>query len=507
MTHADSTPAALAVRPRRAPMAVVACCAVLAFALPWQLRWGTVADTSWIITMCERLLAGERLYVDFVETNPPFTVWLYLPPVWLAQALGAAPEFLVHAYTYLACLAGLGLAAAIARRAGFEENPGLLTLAPAFLALLVVFPGNSFSEREHFGVALLLPLLALMAWRASNNAATRPSLAIALLAGLCGSVMLLVKPYYAVVILLPALYVAWRRRSVVALLAPEYWTIGLICVAYLALATWLYPEFLNDIYPVLADTYLKVRLPLPMLMGYAGAYLINLYLIRVVRPGVPLSPFVIVLAAASVAAIGPLLHQGKGWPYHAYPAVVLGIAALLCRLAQPSRRPLRTAHVLLVALSVVASAIPFLATQKPGSGFVDEVRMATDVIPGGPSVGLIGSDIAAGHPLSRLIGGRWSSAYCSDWLGFQAVYLEALARLDGLDEEASRYRAIAARYIDAKVAEIVAARPDVLLFQKQDQLWTARFLQDDRAAVLLSDYEFLAEDATLRVLIRRPGGR
>ncbi|TIW20917.1 MAG: hypothetical protein E5V65_07205, partial [Mesorhizobium sp.] len=36
--------------------------AVLALAMAWQTRWGVVTDTSWIITMCERMLGGDRLY-------------------------------------------------------------------------------------------------------------------------------------------------------------------------------------------------------------------------------------------------------------------------------------------------------------------------------------------------------------------------------------------------------------------------------------------------------------
>ena len=55
-------------------------------AVSWQLRCGTIPDTSWLITVCERMLSGERLYADIYETNPPFSVWLYLPPVAAAAA-------------------------------------------------------------------------------------------------------------------------------------------------------------------------------------------------------------------------------------------------------------------------------------------------------------------------------------------------------------------------------------------------------------------------------------
>ena len=72
-------------------------------------RWGTVPDTSWPITIIERIAAGERLYIDVIELNPPFSIWLYTVPVRLAMALGVEPENAVRLYTILLCLAGSAL--------------------------------------------------------------------------------------------------------------------------------------------------------------------------------------------------------------------------------------------------------------------------------------------------------------------------------------------------------------------------------------------------------------
>ncbi|TGP51654.1 hypothetical protein EN873_18600 [bacterium M00.F.Ca.ET.230.01.1.1] len=484
---------------------VILCLLVLAAAIPWQMRWGIIPDTSWAITMCEQMLAGSRLYVDVFEVNPPFTPWMFMPAVALAYRIGMSPEVAVHVYSYAICLAGLGFAALIARQAGLAENRALFPMLPLFLALLVIFPGNAFSEREHLGVALLLPLLVLMAWRAAPIEGRTPSLPVAMLAGLGGSVLVMVKPYYALVVLVPALYVAWRRRSIWPLFAPEYWVIGVACIAYLLTVLYFYPQFISIVYPVLADTYMRLGNRPAVLMSYGPIYLISLLMLRFVRPRLPLSPLVAVLTLASLAATAPLIYQAKGWPYHAFPAFSLVLAALLARGAQidpkagslPGKAMDPGRKVLLAAL-VAATAFPFMKTQKPTANLVAAVRVAVQQ----PTVALVGSDIAAGHPLTRMLGGIWISAYCSDWLGEFALYLSAIAERSGDQEATGRYRQVADRYIDGKLAELEMKRPAVIIVQKADSTLTEALSRRQDYVRFLQDYRPVAEDETVRVLLR-----
>jgi hypothetical protein len=475
---------------------------VLAVAVPWQIRWGVIPDTSWIITLCGRMLAGDRLYVDLMETNPPFTLWLYLPAVYLANLLDVAPEYAVHAYSYAVCVFGLWLAGFVAHRARLAGNPGLYTLLPVFLALLILFPGNSFSERENLGVALLLPLLVLIAWRASSDRSSEPQWWLAALAGLSGSVMVLVKPYYALMIIAPALYVAWRQRSIRSLFAIEYWGAGIACVTYLAAVLWLYPEFMRDIYPNLADTYMRYKRYTLVLGIYGGSYLISICFLLLLRTGRALSPLVMVLAIASVAGIVPLIYQGKGWPYHAYPTVVLMLAAIVCgaveRSSSPGAARLSMIQKILLAAVLAVNWLPFKYTQKPGPEFVASIRAAVDH----PTIGLIGSGIESGHPLTRMIEGRWISAYGSDWFGSFAAWFAQIERARGDTVEAARLDALEHNFLDAKIRELETARPDLMIVQKADTFWIPRVMQRDDFASFMNDYRLLTEDPTVRVYLR-----
>ena len=79
-----------------------AAAALQSFAIPLD------CDVSWLITVSEKLLAGGRLYVDVIEPNPPASVWLYVPQVWIAERLGLHAEAVVVAAFIAAAVLSLG---------------------------------------------------------------------------------------------------------------------------------------------------------------------------------------------------------------------------------------------------------------------------------------------------------------------------------------------------------------------------------------------------------------
>ncbi|RWL46128.1 MAG: hypothetical protein EOR60_12240 [Mesorhizobium sp.] len=479
---------------------------LLAIAVLWQVRWGTIPDTSWLIIICERVLSGERLYTQVREVNPPFSVWLYLPPVAMAKSLGLAPEILIQAWTYLIALIGVWFSGAIVRRAGFPERASLSALGPAFYAVLVIFPGNVFSQREHLGVALFMPLLALHAWRARKDAEAKPGAAIAAFAGLCGSVLLLVKPYYAVMVLASALIVAAHRRSLKPIFALEHWVIGGICVAYLVAVLLVYPEFLRDVYPLLVELYAKSSVSAHVMAYYGCAWLFLGFLALWCWPVGRFPELAAVTLAASAAALLPLFYQAKGWPYHAYPALSLAVAANLCLLALP-RMKRQSAGLLsylaypppgLLSLAIMTAFVLNWVTQKPDSALVNTIRAAVFE----PTVATISPDLDTAHPLSRMIGGRYVSAGANDWVGQDATTLYLQATRSGDAASAARYQAIMTRYAEDKRQAFDRLRPDLIIFKKDDGPWTHQLIEHFGFDRFLAGYRVLFERGRLRIYLR-----
>jgi hypothetical protein len=96
------------------PTVAVGFAAAILAALVQSFLMSIDCDVSWLITVNEKMLAGQRLYVDVIEVNPPASIWLYTPPVWLAERLALRPEAVVVA-AFIGCAL---LSCALALRLG-----------------------------------------------------------------------------------------------------------------------------------------------------------------------------------------------------------------------------------------------------------------------------------------------------------------------------------------------------------------------------------------------------
>src|SRR5260370_40852904 len=95
------------VHPVAAPTLLPWISIVILFAVAIVLRHVLAANTdvSWLLTVGERVLDGQRLYVDVIDANPPMAVLLYLPGILIARALGPPAEVVTHGVIFSAILA------------------------------------------------------------------------------------------------------------------------------------------------------------------------------------------------------------------------------------------------------------------------------------------------------------------------------------------------------------------------------------------------------------------
>ena len=308
--------------------------------LPFVLLPPFNQDVAAVLDFSQRWLAGERLYADMIDVNPPLIFILNLGPALLARWTGVSP---IAAFQ-LAMLVLGALVAWLCRRVVRPRGPGEAAFLGAMPVLVLLAPGTDFGQRDPLMLLLALPYLLQASARAEGTPAG-PRIAVALLAGIGFAL----KPYFAAIPLLVEAYVLLRRRRLDASVA----TLAAVAAAYGAVVLLLFPDYLSRAVPISVEAYLGFAddATVPLLLGQRLAkILLVLIAASVLAWGTGERVRVLILAAFGgvIAAI----VQHKGWSYHVVPVELLTLALsglavikLLDRLGYT--RPLRAAAILM----------------------------------------------------------------------------------------------------------------------------------------------------------------
>lgn len=471
-----------AVGPSRksVPFAAWSIPALFAMAAAAQALFAPSSDVSWLITFCEKVLAGETPYVDVIESNPPAAFLVYMPATFAASVTGLPAEFLVAVSIFIAIAASLALSAWIFIRAGITSRLGAPGLAMA-VAVLALLPGREFAEREHIALIAGLPLLAALTARASGAKIEAP---LALLAGLGGALMASIKPHFALIVLAVLPYLVGRIGLTGLLRASELYAATVAAALGLALTAVFFPAYVDSIVPLAALVYVPVRTPLLGLalnQGFLCWAVLGVTLLLFARGRIG-DCLIAAPALGSVGAAAAFLIQGKGWPYHLYPAIALMALALGACIAEPTsdfRR--RTAAAAIGASSFIFAFVYF--SHPPREDEAPLERLVAAVAPH-PKVLTIGPDIALGFPLTRNVSGTWVGGPMGLWITASIDYLTRKSAPD----EATRRRYEAYLRFDREtlIANILTKQPDAILVENAK--WRDWAFADPDVAAALADY-------------------
>jgi len=454
------------------PSALFAVAAIARQATTWL-----DCDVSWLLTVGERVLDGQRLYTDIIETNPPASVLLYLPGIALARATGTTPEFMTAGLVFLLGIAAILGSARLLSRAGMLPGHSHPFVVAAAAACFLLLPGYCFAQREHIALLLVLPIMAVCALRMEGHS-VRPTIAI--FAGIAAGLTMAIKPHFALAIG-PMILLATRPyRSVAAWCRVETVAAALVVLIYGAVVLTCFPHFGADMMPMLRAAYLPSRAALPRLLA-TGWFILtaaSLLLALAIAPrratrttlGLPL------LASAGFAVAA--LIQGKGYINHGYPALALALFGLALVFADGRRNvPGRKIGVFLGIVFFGVSCRMLLETPDY-SQLVALVRKAG---PPHPRMLTVGGDLAVSFPVVRWVGGNWVERQHSLWITANAP---AIHPTDPAKRaELARYVALDERMF---VADVTRGRPDIVLIQGDEGLrWIA---SHPAVAAVLSHY-------------------
>ena len=456
-----------------------------AIAAAIQSLWIPIdGDVSWLITVCERVLAGNRLYIDVLEVNPPASVWIYLPLVWGAGVAALKPEAVVAGAFILASL--LSILCTLRLVAKLSPAPRPFWLAVTLSIVALILPMGLFAQREHLALILAFPSLAALAVIADGRTLSGR---VTFASGAAAGLIIVIKPYFLLAVLAPAAWAGWKRRTLAPLLPGIAGSFAVIA-AY-GLAVLLFASAYLEWLPVIARTYAPMHDSLwKVATGPAMYPAICLGLVILLRPKrVPALAIAWFLGAAGFL-VGAYL-QAKNYPNHWLPQAGLGLAAVAATLAvSEADRARRT--LVAAALGLVALALIRHWTIVPDPAVAAEIRR---VAPANPKIIALSPMLVTGHPVTRNVDGNWVGSRA-------ALFTAAGARFVGM-----RDPAVAGdfqRDMQSFADDVAHNRPDVVLVDTASKHWLMREEPIFRA---MANYTFEVSAGETEIWLRRSAGR
>jgi hypothetical protein len=462
-------------------------------------------DVSWFLTIAEKWLDGQRLYVDIVDVNPPASMFLYVVPALLARLSGLPAEFTVDALVFVSVGLSLWLAARILLDMKLLAPAQVWPVAALAAIALLIIPAHTFGQREHLALIVFLPALAVSAVRANGST---PKWPMVVGAGLCVGITMIIKPQFATAQLCTVIAGAFCVRSWRIVIAAENWIAAAVLAAYALMVLMVYPRFFTDVLPHVMAGYIPLKEEFFSFLTHVALpvwVLILLATAMLKRRAMFVPPFCLLLAASVGFCISYVVLR-KGWPYQSYPMLALALIALAIAVvdhdpadSQSGQSSRFIARLTAVLMAVVTFFWMNIAIDRSA------VAAAIREISPHPTMLALSSDISIGHPIVRQVGGIWVGRACSLWLARGAEFRLVYETLDPQTD--ARLKAFAKSDRLMLTEDIARHRPDVILVQlMKDTDWLAWARSDPMLAELLQSYRPYKTVGDVLIL-RRTGGR
>src|SRR5262249_42311575 len=171
-----------------------------------------------------RLLDGDRLYVDMMETNPPMIFWITAALAFVGRHLSISDAHVIGGFVATLILMCSVLALAVWR---VTNGARLLRFGAfgSFLGALLLPFVMWTGQREQIAALLTFPYIVLAAHAAAGSSARRP-LAIAI--GVLAAVGFAIKPFFLAAWIACELAVILQTRRWPSRARPEFWTVAVL---------------------------------------------------------------------------------------------------------------------------------------------------------------------------------------------------------------------------------------------------------------------------------------
>jgi len=271
-----------------------------------------------------RLLDGARLYIDILDTHPPFIFWFGVPPMWLSRVMQWPEKWVFYVYLFMVIGLSLWLCNGILKK--ILDLKDVLARKVVFFTLTILvafFNAKAFGQREQIIITLLLPYIFSVTAYASGIGL---SWHLRLVNGVMALMAFMIKPYYLLIwigieayLLVHIGFRSWIKRC-------ENWTIISGGLLYCILVYIFAPEFYTWVF-ITMKIYTALNTPLLAVLFSKGnvIWLVAIaafFLDKFIGSQAQFRKIMILVITLLYVVV---IVQMKGWGYHFLPAYIVAI--------------------------------------------------------------------------------------------------------------------------------------------------------------------------------------
>ncbi len=330
-------------------------------------------DQAMYLQSAEMMLKGKKIYVDFIDINPPLIVYLNIPWAFIAALTGTS-VILVFKTALLLFIASMTFCLNRILRANtmlHKWEAWWITWIFIMLSAIMVYV-RAAGQREHLFILAFVPYFFL---RFLNEKQKKENLMVWIWVVMWCALMSLLKPYFLFVVMCFELALAYIRRSWSGLREKEifiFFAAGLLYgIHFLLWPTEIQRAFFQDLVPQVIKNYHSFAKPYGGLMlerpHYLVCGLVGALLLVLVRVDHRLREIKWVWGVTILACITIYLFQGKGWYYHFVPMmyfVILSVAIIVPQLFKPFSLTVRCWSLFFLSFTMYFSIGILLKTSR-----------------------------------------------------------------------------------------------------------------------------------------------
>ncbi|MDX1976019.1 MAG: hypothetical protein SFT92_10165 [Rickettsiales bacterium] len=297
---------------------------VMALVLTWWRESSTIlnADNAWLLYAAQRYAAGEALYIDFFEVNPPLIIYLNLLPVWLAQLTSMEVITAFRLSITLFILLSLALSYQVIRKHPLCAKPSAaLMLFGYAVAGLLLAPVAVYGEREHLWIAFVFPYLLF-----SGAIGPLFSRCLRICVALLAAIGFALKPFFLLLWVANEAVTAYQNRSLRSVGALHNRIIVAGQLFYWLAIYVTTPAYITTVLPLAWHSYFAFNDPMAVVLSYVGpAFALALGLAALAWIQGAYQPLITRLLVLLCASVAINLVQHKAWINHLYPTMFFTI--------------------------------------------------------------------------------------------------------------------------------------------------------------------------------------